>query len=59
MDSLTLRVLIRPASDNGGSRNTETEATTTACYEGLQKLRLFSFYLFFIYVVIDEDKDDK
>ena len=45
VDSLMLQVLIRTASGKGGGRNTKTEATTTAWHEGLQKLRLFTFYL--------------
>ena len=52
VDSLTSRALIRTASGKGGRRNTETEATTRAWHEGLQKRRLF------IYSVIDEDQDD-
>ena len=40
MDSLTLRALIRTASGRGGGRNTETEATTRAYHEALQKLSL-------------------
>ena len=53
VDSLTLRALIRTAPGKGGSRNTETEATTRVWHEGLQKLRLY-----FIYAVIDENEDD-
>ena len=45
VDSMTLQVLIRTASGKGGGRNTETEATARAWHEGLQKLRLFIFYL--------------
>ena len=40
VDSLTLRALIRTASGKGGSRTTETEATTRVWHKGLQKLRL-------------------
>ena len=55
VDSLMLKALIRIASGKGGGRNTETETTTRVWHEGLQKLRLF---IFFIYAVIDEDEDD-
>ena len=40
VDSQTLTDLIRTASGKGGGRNTETEATTRAWHERLQKLRL-------------------
>ena len=56
VDSLTLRALIRTASGKGGGRNTETEATTRAWNECLQKLRLFIIII--IYAVIDEDEED-
>ena len=38
---LALRALIRTASGKDVGRNTETEVTTRAWHEGLQKLRLF------------------
>ena len=41
VDSLTLRAVVKTASGKEGGRNTETEATTRAWHEGLQKLRLF------------------
>ena len=46
VDSLMLRALIRTASGKGGGRNTETEVTTRAWHDGLQKLRLNFFNLF-------------
>ena len=52
VDSLTLKALIRTASGNEGGRNTETDVTTGAWHEGLQKLRLF------FNAVIDEVEDD-
>ena len=51
IDSVTLRALIGTASGKESGRNTETEATTRAWREGLQKLRLF------FYTLIDEDED--
>ena len=53
VDSLTLGALIRTASGKGGSRNTETEGTTRAQHEGLQKLNFFSFSFF--NAMTDED----
>ena len=41
VDSLLLRALIRTAPGKEVGRYTETEITTRAWHEGLQKLRLF------------------
>ena len=50
---MMLKALIRTASGKEGSKNTETEDTTTAWQEGLPEPRQF-----FMQSVIDEDEDD-
>ena len=49
---VTQRALIRTASGKEGGRNIQSEATTRAWHEGLQKL-ILSFN-----AAIDEDEDD-